>query len=464
MPESSQITSAFTNRQIKIYAIISIVNICSAFCFALQAPFYPAVAESKGAVASEYGLVFGIFQLVIFIVSPFYGHYITTIGSKFMMIAGAFTTGCTCILFGQLVFIDGTKIFLTLSFLVRIVEALGVAGCTTASFSIVAQEFPDRVGSVMASLETFVGVGLIIGPTVGGALYEIGGYVTPFLVLGLCLVISSILAACFLPSTDLTFDIRNESSSLKLMKIPGILLSMFAVLSAANNIGFLQAFLEPHLRFLHLSPLKLGLIFVVSGGTYGIIAPLWGKFCDRGISPLFLILIGSLIIITAFLLIGPAPFLPLKPSLVLVLTSLCLNGIGQGGELIPSFAGAHKFAILAGFPQNMSTLGLVSGLWTSFFALGGFIGPTTAGIFVDNFGQRNATMFVVVLHSLLAFCTSAYILYMKKTTRHVGGFSLFSSSSESYQNITENDVIVVSTEENVQRRENSSNYGSVDNI
>ena len=452
----------FTRRQIQIFANISIVNICNAFCFALQAPFYPAVAESKGAVASEYGFVFGIFQLVIFIVSPFYGHYITTIGSKFMMVAGVFTTGCTCILFGQLVFIDGTKAFLTLSFLVRIVEALGCAGCNTASFSIVAQEFPDSVGSVMATLETCFGIGLIIGPTIGGALYEVGGYVTPFAALGSCLVLCSIFTAYFLPSTDLTFDVHSETNALGLLKIPGILLSMFAILCASNNIGFLQAFLEPHLRFLHLSPLMLGLMFIVSGAAYGILAPIWGRLCDKGISTLLLTVIGSLIIIVAFLLIGPAPFIPLNTSLGLVLGSLCLNGIGLGGELVPSFAGAHRFAILAGFPQDMSTLGLVSGLWTSFFALGAFIGPTTAGILVDNFGHRNTTLFVVVLHSLLALSTLLYIVY-KKITTQVGGFPLLNTSGDlqKYQNMCADELDVVLTEKSDLKKDKSPSYGSL---
>lgn len=33
-------------------------------------------AEKKGASSSEYGLVFGIFELVVFIVSPVYGQHV----------------------------------------------------------------------------------------------------------------------------------------------------------------------------------------------------------------------------------------------------------------------------------------------------------------------------------------------------------------------------------------------------
>lgn len=34
-------------------------------------------AEKKGASATEYGLVFGIFELVVFIVSPVYGQHVS---------------------------------------------------------------------------------------------------------------------------------------------------------------------------------------------------------------------------------------------------------------------------------------------------------------------------------------------------------------------------------------------------
>lgn len=35
-------------------------------------------AEKKGASPSEYGLVFGIFELVVFVISPFYGQHVST--------------------------------------------------------------------------------------------------------------------------------------------------------------------------------------------------------------------------------------------------------------------------------------------------------------------------------------------------------------------------------------------------
>lgn len=54
---------------------------------------------------------------------------------------------------------------------------------------------------LQALLETCFGLGLILGPTVGGALYEWGGYPLPFVVLGTFLLLGGVLTFCFLPTS-----------------------------------------------------------------------------------------------------------------------------------------------------------------------------------------------------------------------------------------------------------------------
>lgn len=56
--------------------------------------------------------------------------------------------------------------FISLAFAIRIVEAMGNAAFLTASFTIIATEFPQSVGTSFATLETFFGLGLIVGPMV----------------------------------------------------------------------------------------------------------------------------------------------------------------------------------------------------------------------------------------------------------------------------------------------------------
>ena len=45
----------------------------------------------------------------------------------------------------------------------RIIEACGNAGFLTGSFSMIAKEFPDNVATMFAILETFFGIGMILG-------------------------------------------------------------------------------------------------------------------------------------------------------------------------------------------------------------------------------------------------------------------------------------------------------------
>ncbi|XP_066990122.1 MFS-type transporter SLC18B1-like [Macrobrachium rosenbergii] len=417
--------SRYTRQQWLTLIVFAIADFCSAVCVSLQAPFYPSMAESKGATPTQYGFVFGIFELTVFIVSPIYGNYINTIGPKFMFNAGIFTTATTCILFGFLDRINRTNLFIGFSFVIRIIEAMGNAGFLTASFSIIAKEFPENVGATFASLETCFGCGMIVGPTLGGALFELGGYTLPFVTLGCMLFVAAILTYCVLPTYG---DFRGQSESsgnmLQLMKVPSISLAAYAIMAASISIGFLQATLEPHLRSFDLSPFQLGLIFVLNGATYGIFAPLWGWLCDKKLNPRIVVIFGAIVVTITFLMIGPAPYLPVGGiSIPICIAALVLHGTGFGAELVATFTSAHRDAVANGFPDDIQTYGLVSGMWTSTFALGAFIGPSAAGALFDAVGFPWATQFVVALHALAAVLFAFFLCCTKKQEEPAGAYT-----------------------------------------
>ncbi len=49
---------------------------------------------------SQIGIVFGIFELVMFVTAPILGKYMSVLGSKRMFSTGIFVTGTTAIAFG----------------------------------------------------------------------------------------------------------------------------------------------------------------------------------------------------------------------------------------------------------------------------------------------------------------------------------------------------------------------------
>lgn len=91
---------------------------------------------------------------------------------------------------------------------------------------------------------------------------------------------------------------------LKILKIPGVLVCTLGICATSASIGFISATLEPHLRQFDLSAVQLGVVFIINGGVYAIIAPFVGIFVDKCKNPKIASIIGSFCIIIAFSLIG----------------------------------------------------------------------------------------------------------------------------------------------------------------
>lgn len=249
---------------------------------------------------------------------------------------------------------------------------------------------------MFASLETFFGLGLIVGPMVGGALYAAGGYFLPFVVLGTVLFIVAIVTLCVLPKHEPTeSNGEKKASFLTVLRIPGVMICSLAISATSASIGFISATLEPHLRDFNLTPVVLGVIFVINGGIYALTAPFFGWLIDKYVNPKFVTIAGSLIICIGFMLIGPAPFIPLETTLWVVVPGLALHGLGLAACLVSSFSDALKTSVKHGLPNNIETYGLISGLWTSTFAFGAFVGPSVSGCLFDTVGFRASTLFII---------------------------------------------------------------------
>lgn len=69
--------------------------------------------------------------------------------------------------------VQDSSTFTILCFVVRGMEALGASAYSTASYVFVVNAFPDSIGTVLGILETFVGLGMSVGPAIGGLLYSV---------------------------------------------------------------------------------------------------------------------------------------------------------------------------------------------------------------------------------------------------------------------------------------------------
>lgn len=409
----------FSRRQTFVLVVIASVHFFSSVCVSLQAPFYPAEAEKKGATATEYGLVFGVYELVAFLFSPVFGKIVERYGTKLLLSCGMLSSAVALIFFGLLDFIDDRTTFIVLSFILRILESLGATAAVVSAFSLTGSMFPDSVATVFATLEIFYGVGYIIGPTLGEVLFYVGGYVLPFAFVGTVTAIVGLVILLIVPDISDKSNTGNKGAGNigQVLKIPAILIDSACIVGAASSSGFYNATLEPHIREFNLSPVCVGLIFIISGATYAIVAPIFGRIIDRYGKQSLMMAIGCLLNIISFTLVGPSPLLPMIPkSLFLTVIALIIHGFALAAINVSTFIDAIKSAILNGFPEGISTYGLLSGVWSSSFALGAFIGPSIAGYLFDNYGFQNATLFVVVVHTVLLVILVIFISRKNRTS------------------------------------------------
>lgn len=90
------------------------------------------------------------------------------------------------------------------------------------------------------------------------------------------------------------------------------------------------------------------------------------------------------------------------------------HGMGIGLLLVSTFSDALKTAISHGFSAGLETYGIVSGLWTSIFAFGAFVGPSISGALYDAIGFRQSVYFIIVWHAIVAVVFILFLCCSKK--------------------------------------------------
>ncbi|XP_004740276.1 MFS-type transporter SLC18B1 isoform X1 [Mustela putorius furo] len=385
-PGNARETSRQLSRE-QLFVLISAasINLGSMMCYSILGPFFPKEAEKKGVSNTVTGMIFGCYALFDLLASLVFGKYLVQIGAKFMFVAGMFVSGGVTILFGVLDQVPDGPIFIAMCFLVRVADAVSFAAAITASFSILVKAFPNNVATVLGSLEIFSGLGLVLGPPLGGFLYQSFGYEMPFILLGCIVLLMVPLNMYILPNYD---SDPGKHSFWKLITLPKVALIAFVINSLSSCFGFL----DPTLSLFVLEKFNLpagyvGLVFLGLALSYSISSPLFGLLSDKipHLRKWFLVW-GNIITAVCYMLLGPIPVLHIKSQLWLLVLILVLNGVSAGMSIIPTIPEILSCAYENGFEEGLSTVGLVSGLSSAMWSVGAFIGPTLGGFLYEKIG------------------------------------------------------------------------------
>ena len=264
-------------------------------------------------------------------------------------------------------------------------------------------------------------VAQMCGPSIGGALYGVGGFYLPFAVMGAIQVTMSLLSIPLLPECrirrsqesrqrpDKKITVRN------MLRIPRIWFSFSTFIVATICNGFLSVNLEPQvLRRFELTPFYVGVLFGLKDGANSIASPVWGYLCDkcrkRTVKPY---IIGSATLAaTSFFLLGSSNVIGihLGHSIYLVTAALIVNGVAIGGEQVAGIVDALHEAINADYPDDPNMHGLIAGLWSSLSGAGRFVSRSLSGFLIVWIGFDKTAAVATALQCVVALATLLYFL------------------------------------------------------
>ncbi|RUS89249.1 hypothetical protein EGW08_002992 [Elysia chlorotica] len=263
---------------------------------------------------------------------------------------------------------------------------------------MISTEFPSRVSTMFSMLESSLAAGSMIGPAIGGGLYELGGFRLPFWVIGAMVITNSFLIMLFLPRATAKVPVQDRRAILKLLKSPLVWVALLIAFTGAFGVIFLEPTLTINLAQFCLSAFESSLFFVIIPFLYAAMAPVYGFISDRWNIQAPLMMASCVTCAIGFLMLGPSPLIPVLPNAVWfkVLAMVVL-----GGMFSCCIVFALKCMILGakevGLPNNLDTFGLISGVFHSVFYLGAFLGPTFGGIMMDTIGFEFGTTAVAAM-------------------------------------------------------------------
>lgn len=180
------------------FGIIILLSVCVTLTFIGQTMPYPVLApwlQKQGIGLGALGWLSFAFSLGNLIGAPFAGGLVDRWGRRPMLLIGLATIVITN---AVIPLFESFNTFVILRFLL----GLGNAGTMPAAIAIAADISPENHRARWIGLVTGgISVGLIIGPTVGGILYDAAGFAMPFYISALMAFLAFVLVVFLVPET-----------------------------------------------------------------------------------------------------------------------------------------------------------------------------------------------------------------------------------------------------------------------
>ena len=172
--------------------------------------------------------------------------------------------------------------------------------------------------------------------------------------------------------------------------------------------------------------IQVGMMFMLYGGSYALLSPLWGWMSDR-VSSTLVILLGAILLGLGCLLVGPVPGLGLKSSYPLTIAAIVVAG---SNTLLYKTTVNNHFRIWTRGPACRRVLRGSEGRHQSRLPrqphhLLAHLQPLdidicSGGVCRTNSGRSNLKYLTSILHSSFLFYSPRYIYFKVYCTTRSG--------------------------------------------
>ncbi|KAI0423782.1 major facilitator superfamily domain-containing protein [Xylaria sp. FL1042] len=342
----------------------------------------------------------------------------------------------------------------------RILQGMSAAVVWTVGLAMVLDTVgPKDLGKVIGSIFSFISIGELMAPVIGGVLYEKTGYAGVFGlgagILGLdfimrFLVVEKRTAAKYYESVDSAegtvrsmgsrmdqdndgisheaseedallpkredeaYKIRQQPNKLVralpiliCFKSPRLLVALCLAFVQASLLAVYDATIPTEAQALfNFSPLKAGLIFIALNVPYLFLGPVAGWAVDRyGTKKAAVLGFGWMVPVLILLRLPSDELLPKSQNIVLFCALLALNGVGLAVIGSPSVVEASNVVqkydkANPGFFGENGPYAQLYGFNSLFYCSGLAIGPVVAGYLNGSIGYGNMNLTFAILSAI----------------------------------------------------------------
>jgi len=367
-------------------ALVTVATFTDIVAYSIAVPVLPDLSRRLGASPTMIGLLFASFGVTLLIVSMPMGAVSDRTGRKLPLVGGLVALSAATLLFA---FAEG----LPTLFAARLVQGAADAVTWVVGFALIADLYPtSERGRVTGIVMAGTGFAFVIGPSLGGWLYELGGVRLPFVVVA-ALAAAGAVAFAWLDLPDRR-EAREHVPIAAVIRTPAVATCAAAVVAASATISMIEPVLALHLESaLGAGPARIGLLFGVAAVATTALHPIFGRLADR-FGARRLTMIGLFLTGCALFALGRAwSFNSAVGLYVLQAAALAL-------VITPSLAYMAEATAATG----LGSFGVAYGLYNVAWGAGLLGGPALGGFLLERIGFTDlsaAWAAAIVLATLL---------------------------------------------------------------